>query len=1002
MDDAQRWFQAAAAGNLETLRDLVPKCAGTLNDEGETALMTAVVYQRLEAVTFLAPHEAGIVSRDGLSALMLGAILGDPEVCEELVKYDAERAVVSEAGETALMVAVENGSAQVIPMLLEYYGVERDNAGLTALAHAIYLGNDDIAELFVTSAMYTTEEINACRLLAAECGYTHYEEILARYQVNSGDPSINVTGYSSLQASLASPSFVTPISQQTLGEVLRPTPGEVSMRANVSLRASFSNNGPRIHTSRVASAAVARAAARIANANEEFARTRVVSGADALVTSKIQDVENSLDADLTAQRKELAELTTRQETLQVECQRLSDEVEAKGRERDSLDKQLKELNTFYNDQIRLKAEREARRETPSLPEAALDEAVKKLMFVQNLVLNSTDSAQAFLPGFIELQGALLELQTAIQAAEAIDVEVQTDEIPVAPIIDPGAESGSEASDSDDEDMTLCDDHSALLDNSAFQRAMKRAVKRIRSASGRLTAGVTHGDADLNVSIDIPFTEEDMAGIEMEPLAGIFPEDQTALLKEIVSRIRTSEQPSTCTTCQSLKRRYLQQKVNCILLSRKLLEQRHVTEATCRRLEEALEEQDVAFSENMQLMKILEYKTERVSETEGALYELVHSAGYLGASRVAVSLELHEAFRNAKLCLDLSPNGDLRRAAALLEIPESNLQVLSSGISMKTTPLHDAILSGDYASITDEMIELYSKVGSNDGMTALMLAARKGHKETVLRLIKYEGGLKSSLGRTAMYYALEAGHLEVADLLKGVEGQIVSYVDRETRNKEFRTNLMCAASAGDIVTVWMLIPTEGCAQDSTGKTALMYAAINNQPGAMELLLPFEATLQDNLGYTALMYAAMEGHLHCAIMLLQQEAGLKNHTHYTALMLAVRAAHLPIVELITPHEGGLQAYPRHETPKAGKPKSVTSRKVDPGRFFRAPDHSGSGVSALMIACYNGATYVASLLVKQEYLLTDRHGYSAVHYAQKGRGTKRQRTELFELLQGYGFPA
>ncbi|TNJ28591.1 Ankyrin repeat protein 1 [Giardia muris] len=999
MDDAQRWFQAAAAGNLETLQELVPKCAGTLNDEGETALMTAVVYQRLDTVAFLAPHEAGIVSRDGLSALMLGAILGDPEVCEELVKYDAERAVVSEAGETALMVAVENGSAQVLPMLLEYYGVERDNAGLTALAHAIYLGNDDIAELFVTSAMYTTEEINACRLLAAECGYTNYEEILARYQVNSGDPSVNITGCSSLQASLTSPSFVTPIAQHTLGEALRPTPGDISMRANVSLRASFSNNGPRIHTSRVASAAVARAAARIANANEEFARTRVVSGADALVVSKLQESEPSPDPKLVAQRKELDELITRQETMKVECQRLSDELEAKGQERDSLDARLKELNAFYGEQIRLKAEREVKRDTPSLPEEALDAAVAKLMFLQNLVLNSTDTAQAFLPGFIELQGALLELQSAIQATEVLDAEVQTEAIPMTNL---GGESGSEVSDSGDEGMTLCDDHSALLDNSAFQRAMKRAVKRIRSASGRMTAGTSHGDTDLNLSIDVPFTEEDLTGIEMEPVTGIFPEDQAALLKEIASRIQASEQSSTCKTCQTLKRRYLQQKVNCVLLSRRLLDQRHVTEATCRRLEEALEEQDVAFSENMQLMKILEYKTDRVAETEGALYELVHSAGYLGASRLAVSLELHEAFRNAKLCLELSPNGDLRRAAALLEVPESNLQVLSSGVSMKTTPLHDAILSGDYASITDEMIELYSKVGSNDGMTALMLAARKGHKETVTRLIKYEAGLKSSSGRTAMYYALEAGHLEIADLLKGVEGQLVSYVDRETRNKEFRTNLMCAASAGDIVTVWMLIPTEGCAQDSTGKTALMYAAINNQPGAMELLLPFEATLQDNLGYTALMYAAMEGHLHCAIMLLQQEAGLKNHTHYTALMLAVRAAHLPIVELIAPYEGGLQAYPRHESPKAGKPKSVTSRKVDPGRFFRAPDHSGSGISALMIACYNGATYVASLLVKQEYLLTDRHGYSAVHYAQKGRGTKRQRTELFELLQGYGFPA
>ncbi|CAE7876403.1 ANKRD50 [Symbiodinium sp. KB8] len=167
------------------------------------------------------------------------------------------------------------------------------------------------------------------------------------------------------------------------------------------------------------------------------------------------------------------------------------------------------------------------------------------------------------------------------------------------------------------------------------------------------------------------------------------------------------------------------------------------------------------------------------------------------------------------------------------------------------------------------------LGSNQGMTALMMAARGGAKALVM--------------------AVRGGHVDVLHLLKEADF-LKNLADNAGPDKNLADNdgsaaLMMAARGGH-VDVWRLL-LEAFADNNQGTTALIMAARGGLVQVLRLLSEARAdkNLGDNQGMTALMMAARGGHVDVLRLLL--EAGDQG---MTALMMAADGGHVDFMRLL----------------------------------------------------------------------------------------------------------
>lgn len=112
---------------------------------------------------------------------------------------------------------------------------------------------------------------------------------------------------------------------------------------------------------------------------------------------------------------------------------------------------------------------------------------------------------------------------------------------------------------------------------------------------------------------------------------------------------------------------------------------------------------------------------------------------------------------------------------------------------------------------------------------LMMAAFKGHKELVRKLIARDAHVAKT-GWTPLHYAATAGHVEVMEILLEEH----AFVDAESPNKS--TPLMMAAKYGSLAAVKLLlengaIPT---LRNELGMTAIDFAQQANRQDAAELI------------------------------------------------------------------------------------------------------------------------------------------------------------------------
>lgn len=355
------------------------------------------------------------------------------------------------------------------------------------------------------------------------------------------------------------------------------------------------------------------------------------------------------------------------------------------------------------------------------------------------------------------------------------------------------------------------------------------------------------------------------------------------------------------------------------------------------------------------------------------------------------------------------------AASQGQIPED---------TSKHTPLMQAVIEGNYSSITAALITKYACKQDGAGMTALMHAVVHRRFGLISKLAAAEAGVALPDGRTALFLAIELKYMDIAEELRPYEGIPVARIPvlhREQKHAHTKkgaqsrreslgssnletghggkvtglTNLMAAAEKNDLVTVWILIPNEGCIQDSRGRTALMYAAYAGNLRVVELLLQFEARMQDSNGCTALMYAVQAGNIEIVKLLASTEARIINNTFSTALMMAARLKSEQMMNVLAPLECGIQGY--SSSTARLLPMSPRARRgsINPQNFFTA-DANGSGVTALMISANVGFKYGVSLLLNEELSLRDRNGYSAYDYAVYGKGDGHLQKEIAHLLR------
>ncbi|TNJ27040.1 Ankyrin repeat protein 2 [Giardia muris] len=194
-----------------------------------------------------------------------------------------------------------------------------------------------------------------------------------------------------------------------------------------------------------------------------------------------------------------------------------------------------------------------------------------------------------------------------------------------------------------------------------------------------------------------------------------------------------------------------------------------------------------------------------------------------------------------------------------------------------------------------------------GPLMFLVSAVMGDVDGIQKNLSYVG-YQGPNGMTALMLAAEKGHTNCIPLLKREIG-------KQNRNGE--TALMRTAYNGHKDCIFLLEKEIGM-QNKNGWTALMLAAAKGHAKCIPLLRK-ELGMRDNYGNTTLMKAAYNGHKNC-VQLLLSEAGKKTTDEWentfdgylpgmTALMIAAHRNRPDIVELLLPYEQGMKDSKGH---------------------------------------------------------------------------------------------
>lgn len=281
--------------------------------------------------------------------------------------------------------------------------------------------------------------------------------------------------------------------------------------------------------------------------------------------------------------------------------------------------------------------------------------------------------------------------------------------------------------------------------------------------------------------------------------------------------------------------------------------------------------------------------------------------------------------------------------------------------------------------------------NDGGLTAFHFAARDGHVNTILQLLRanIDINLTTKVGRTALMMASEFGYLDVVvHLLK--RGADVSIKTKGHSPDDDFTALHYAASRGHskIVELLILANADVMSQSKTGMTALHFAAGNGHSKVVELLIRANAdvmahsmngtmpihsaarsghlqimeslvransdvtTVADQQGITALHIAAFRGDCDIIRFLLDAKAdpSAATNTGRTPVHIAASRGHLKALDILLEANATfmtrttLGCTPLHLTYMKGSVETA-KRLIQAGANVLEP--AGKGVSALSLA-------------------------------------------------------
>lgn len=208
-----------------------------------------------------------------------------------------------------------------------------------------------------------------------------------------------------------------------------------------------------------------------------------------------------------------------------------------------------------------------------------------------------------------------------------------------------------------------------------------------------------------------------------------------------------------------------------------------------------------------------------------------------------------------------------------------------------------------------LIDKERRMQTTTGETALMFAAYNNRADVIRLLLPHEQGMRDRTGQTALMSAIYQRSVDAVHLLHKEAGQqdddglsalmiaaksgwddivrLLCETEARLQDRNGLTALMCAAHLNMPVCTRLLANAEARMQTMTGKTALMFAAESGSY-AVASTLRQEYGMQDRRGCTALMYAARRGHT-SIVHLLMSEATITDVEHQTALHHAIHARH-----------------------------------------------------------------------------------------------------------------
>ncbi|ESU40039.1 Serine/threonine protein kinase [Giardia duodenalis] len=168
---------AAERGHTEIVAALAPHEKGLVDSSGNTALMLAASNAHTEAVRVLVEHEKGARDSRGRTALMTAAQRGDLEMVKVLAEH--EKGITDEDGHTALVHAARAGHREAAELLMEH---EKDVTDWTMLMCAATLGDVDMVSQHIGERGQKDKRGQTALILAAQNGRDDVVKFLMKYE----------------------------------------------------------------------------------------------------------------------------------------------------------------------------------------------------------------------------------------------------------------------------------------------------------------------------------------------------------------------------------------------------------------------------------------------------------------------------------------------------------------------------------------------------------------------------------------------------------------------------------------------------------------------------------------------------------------------------------------------------------------------------------------------------------------------------------------------------